>query len=101
MVVGIKHAGASSECGMQCINVLLHRDVEHSGAVATAEVCFGQQFDVALDAGNQCGFARFCQAKLYERADTVGVAVKNIKMSDSGCFLTIDSLLSEDSKGSG
>ena len=100
-MVGIKHAGASSECGMQCVDVLLHRDVEYSGAVASAEVCFGQQFDVALDAGNQCGFARFGQAQLNKRTDAVGIAVKNIKMSDSGCFLTIDSLLSEDSKGSG
>ena len=78
MVIDVKHRGACGERPVQRGAVLVHRHIQHGDPVAGAGVHFFQQVDIALDAGDQYGVARFGLAQLQQGADAVRVTVKDV-----------------------
>src|ERR1043166_4310679 len=78
VVIEVAALGTPLELSVQCCIVYRERYVEHRDFVSGIGVEASDEIDITLGSGDEHALARFHQAQLMKRADSIRVAVENI-----------------------
>ena len=78
MMIKPAYTGTASKNALERFTVGVERNVENDNLVALLRVDLLQQFGIAFDAGNNDCVARRRQPQLQERAQAIGITVKDV-----------------------